>query len=231
MILGDNSEKMSKSRGNVINPDDIVKDFGADTLRTYEMFIGDFEKSVPWSENGVKGCRRFLDRVWRLQDLIVKGEGYTPELESLIHKTIKKVSHDFETLKFNTGIAALMTLSNEFNDFGKITKQDFATFLMLLNPVAPHITEELWEINKLGGKLYNSPWPKFDEAKTIDDVIQMPIQVNGKVRGVLEVNLDDTQDIVREKAIADENISKFLADKSIIKEIFVMGKIYNIVVK
>lgn len=231
MILGDNSEKMSKSRGNVINPDDIVKDFGADTLRTYEMFIGDFEKSVPWSENGVKGCRRFLDRVWRLQDLIVKGEGYTPELESLIHKTIKKVSHDFETLKFNTGIAALMTLSNEFNDFGKITKKDFATFLMLLNPVAPHITEELWEINKLGGKLYNSPWPKFDEAKTIDDVIQMPIQVNGKVRGVLEVNLDDTQDIVREKAIADENISKFLADKSIIKEIFVMGKIYNIVVK
>ncbi len=231
MILGDNSEKMSKSRGNVINPDDIVRDFGADTLRTYEMFIGDFEKSVPWSENGVKGCRRFLDRVWRLQELIVKGDEYTPELETLIHKTIKKVSHDFETLKFNTGIAALMTLSNEFNDFGKITKADFKTFLMLLNPVAPHITEELWEIIGLPGKLYNNSWPKYDEEKTIDDVIEMPIQVNGKVRGIVTANADDTQDIVREKAILDENISKFLEGKTIVKEIFVMGKIYNIVVK
>lgn len=231
MILGDNSEKMSKSRGNVINPDEIVQDFGADTLRTYEMFIGDFEKSVPWSENGVKGCRRFLERVWRLQELIVKGEGYTPELESLIHKTIKKVSHDFETLKFNTGIAALMTLSNEFNDYGNITKADFATFLMLLNPVAPHITEELWEINGLKGKLYKNTWPVFEEEKTKDDVIEMPIQVNGKIRGKIEVNADDTQDIVREKALADENIAKFLDGKNIIKEIFVMGKIYNIVVK
>ena len=231
MILGDNSEKMSKSRGNVINPDDIVYDFGADTLRTYEMFIGDFEKSVPWSENGVKGCKRFLDRVWRLQELLVPGEGYTPELESLIHKTIKKVSHDFETLKFNTGIAALMTLSNEFNDYGKITKDDFATFLMLLNPVAPHITEELWEINGLEGMLYENTWPLFDEEKTKDDVIQMPIQVNGKVRGLLEVNANDSQDVIREKALADDNIAKFLEDKTIIKEIFVMGKIYNIVVK
>lgn len=231
MILGDNSEKMSKSRGNVINPDEIVQDFGADTLRTYEMFIGDFEKSVPWSENGVKGCRRFLERVWRLQELIVKGEGYTPKLESLIHKTIKKVSHDFETLKFNTGIAALMTLSNEFNDYGKITKADFSTFLMLLNPVAPHITEELWEINGLKGKLYKNTWPVFEEEKTKDDVLEMPIQVNGKVRGKIEVNADDTQDIVREKALADENIAKFLDGKNIIKEIFVMGKIYNIVVK
>jgi leucyl-tRNA synthetase len=231
MILGDNSEKMSKSRGNVINPDEIVKDFGADTLRTYEMFIGDFEKSVPWSENGVRGCRRFLDRVWRLQELIVDGEGYTPELESLIHKTIKKVSHDFETLKFNTGIAALMALSNEFNDYGKITKSDFATFLMLLNPVAPHITEELWEINSLKGMLYNNTWPVFEEEKTQDDVIEMPIQVNGKVRGKIEVNADDTQDMVREKAMSDENIAKFLEGKNIIKEIFVMGKIYNIVVK
>ncbi len=231
MILGDNSEKMSKSRGNVINPDDIVRDFGADTLRTYEMFIGDFEKSVPWSENGVRGCRRFLERVWLLQELIVDGEGYSPELESLIHKTIKKVSHDFETLKFNTGIAALMTLSNEFKDFGKITKSDFETFLILLNPVAPHITEELWEINGLPGKLYETTWPKFDEEKTVDDVIEMPIQVNGKVRGKIEVNADDSQDIVRDKALKDENISKFLEGKTIVKEIFVMGKIYNIVVK
>ena len=231
MILGDNSEKMSKSRGNVINPDDIVRDFGADTLRTYEMFIGDFEKSVPWSENGVRGCRRFLDRVWRLQEILTKGDSYTPELESLIHKTIKKVSHDFETLKFNTGIAALMTLSNEFNDFGKITKADFKTFLMLLNPVAPHITEELWEIIGLPGKLYNNPWPKYDEEKTIDDVIEMPIQVNGKVRATIMVNADDSQDIVKEKALKDDNIAKFLDGKTIVKEIFVMGKIYNIVVK
>ena len=231
MILGDNSEKMSKSRGNVINPDDIVRDFGADTLRTYEMFIGDFEKSVPWSENGVRGCRRFLDRVWRLQEILTKGDSYTPELESLIHKTIKKVSHDFETLKFNTGIAALMTLSNEFNDFKKITKADFKTFLMLLNPVAPHITEELWEIIGLPGKLYNNPWPKYDEEKTIDDVIEMPIQVNGKVRATIMVNADDTQDIVKEKALKDDNIAKFLDGKTIVKEIFVMGKIYNIVVK
>lgn len=231
MILGDNSEKMSKSRGNVINPDEIVRDFGADTLRTYEMFIGDFEKSVPWSENGVKGCRRFLERVWRLQELLVEGEGYTPELESIIHKTIKKVSHDFETLKFNTGIAALMTLSNEFNDFGSIRAADFETFLMLLNPVAPHLTEELWEINGLTGRLYQNTWPKFDEEKTKDDVIEMPIQVNGKVRGKVEVNVTDTQDMVREKSLADENISKFLEDRTIVKEIFVMGKIYNIVVK
>ena len=231
MILGDNNEKMSKSRGNVVNPDEIVKDFGADTLRTYEMFIGDFEKSVPWSENGVKGCRRFLDRVWKLQEIVVDGHNYTPELESSIHKTIKKVTHDFETLKFNTGIASLMSLLNEFNDMGKITKEDLKTYLVLLNPVAPHITEELWDVIGLEGYLFDTKWPEFDEDKTIDKVIQMPVQVNGKVRGVLEVNLDDTQDIVREKAIADENISKFLADKSIIKEIFVMGKIYNIVVK
>ena len=231
MILGDNSEKMSKSRGNVINPDDIVRDFGADTLRTYEMFIGDFEKSVPWSENGVKGCRRFLDRVWRLQDILEEGDSYTPELESLIHKTIKKVSHDFETLKFNTGIAALMTLLNEFNDFGKITKADFKTFLMLLNPVAPHITEELWEIIGLPGKLYNNSWPKYDEEKTIDDVIEMPIQINGKVRATIMVNAEDTQDVVKEKALKDDNIVKFLDGKTIIKEIFVIGKIYNIVVK
>lgn len=231
MILGDNSEKMSKSRGNVINPDEIVKSFGADTLRTYEMFIGDFEKSVPWSENGVRGCRRFLERVWRLQELLVGGKGYTPELESIIHKTIKKVSHDFETLKFNTGIAALMTLSNHFNDYGSIRAADFETFLMLLNPVAPHITEELWEINGLTGKLYENTWPKFDEEKTKDDVIEMPIQVNGKVRGKVEVNVTDTQDMVREKSLADENISKFLEGKTIVKEIFVMGKIYNIVVK
>lgn len=231
MILGDNNEKMSKSRGNVVNPDDIVRDYGADTLRTYEMFIGDFEKSVPWSENGVKGCRRFLERVWRLQDIVVEGEGYTKELEGNIHKTIKKVSEDFETLKFNTGIAALMSLLNEFNDHGSITKEDLRTFIILLNPVAPHITEELWEILGLEGYLHEITWPKYDEEKTKDKVIALPVQVNGKVRGTIEMSVDDSQDVAREKAKADENINRFLEGKNIVKEIFVPGKIYNLVVK
>ena len=231
MILGDNNEKMSKSRGNVVNPDDIVRDYGADTLRTYEMFIGDFEKSVPWSENGVKGCRRFLERVWRLQEIIVDGNEYSKELESNIHKTIKKVSEDFETLKYNTGIAALMTLVNDFNNNGKITKKDFETFLILLNPVAPHITEELWQVVGFEGYLFNAQWPQYDEERTKDEVIEMPIQVNGKVRGKLIVNVTDSQDIIREKALKDASISKFLEGKNIVKEIFIMGKIYNIVVK
>ncbi len=231
MILGDNNEKMSKSRGNVVNPDDIVKDYGADTLRTYEMFIGDFEKSVPWSENGVKGCRRFLDRVWRLQDILVEGEDYTKELEGNIHKTIKKVSDDFENLKYNTGIAALMALINDFNSHGSITKKDLETFILLLNPVAPHITEELWQIIGRDGYLFEAAWPIYDEEKTKEDVIEMPIQISGKVRGKVLVNVTDTQDIIREKVLADENISKFIGDKKIVKEIFVMGKIYNIVVK
>lgn len=231
MILGSNNEKMSKSRGNVINPDDIVNEFGADTLRTYEMFVGDFEKSAPWSESGVRGCRRYLDRVWRLQDIVVDGDEYTKELESNIHKTIKKVSEDYETLKFNTGIAALMSLLNDFNDHGKMTKKDFETYLILLHPVAPHITEELWEEMDMDGYLHDAVWPKYDESKTKDEVIQMPIQVNGKVRGTIEVNVDESQDSIREKALKDDNISKFIEGKDIVKEIFIQGKIYNIVVK
>jgi leucyl-tRNA synthetase len=231
MILGDNNEKMSKSRGNVVNPDEIVKDFGADTLRTYEMFIGDFEKSVPWSENGVKGCRRFLDRVWKLQDIVVGGVKYSPKLESSIHKTIKKVTNDYDTLKFNTAIASLMSLLNEFNDIGKITKEDFKTYLVLLNPVAPHITEELWEEVKLKGYLFDTTWPEFDEEKTIDKIIQMPIQVNGKVRGTVEVAIDESQDSIREKVNQIESINRFTEGKQIVKEIYVPGKIYNIVVK
>ncbi|SDW32240.1 leucine--tRNA ligase [Tepidimicrobium xylanilyticum] len=231
MILGENNEKMSKSRGNVVNPDDIVKEYGADTLRTYEMFIGDFEKSVPWSENGVKGCRRFLERVWRLQEIVVDGDEYTKELETVIHKTIKKVSEDYETLKFNTAIAALMTLLNEFNEIGKITKADIKTFLILLNPVAPHITEELWEILGFNGMLNQSQWPSYDEEKIQDEIIEMPVQVNGKVRGVIKISPDATQDVAREKAKENESIMKYLQDKQIVKEIFVVGKIYNIVVK
>ncbi|MBC8590689.1 leucine--tRNA ligase [Wansuia hejianensis] len=231
MILGHNNEKMSKSRGNVVNPDEIIKEFGADTLRTYEMFIGDFEKSAPWSENGVRGCRRFLERVWRLQDIVEDGDEYTKELESNIHKSIKKVSEDFESLKFNTGIATLMALLNDFNDHGKINKKDFETYLILLNPVAPHITEELWEITGLKGHLHDATWPEYDENKTKDEVIQMPIQVNGKVRGTIKINIDDTQETIRKKALDDENIQKFVEGRNIVKEIFVKGKIFNIVVK
>ena len=231
MILGDNNEKMSKSRGNVVNPDDIVRDYGADTLRTYEMFIGDFEKSAPWSENGVKGCRRFLERVWKLQEIVVEGSDYTKELESSIHKAIKKVSKDFDTLKFNTGIATLMSLSNEFYDYGSITKKDLETFLILLNPVAPHITEEIWQQVGLEGYLHESTWPDYDESKTKDEVIQMPIQVNGKLRATIEISVDASQEEIKEAALKDKNVQKFIQDKSIVKEIFVKGKIFNLVVK
>ena len=231
MILGENNEKMSKSRGNVVNPDDIVREYGADTLRTYEMFIGDFEKSVPWLEDGVKGCRRFLERVWKLKDIVVDGDEYSKELETSIHKTIKKVSEDYETLKFNTAIAALMALLNEFNDVGKITKADIKTFLILLNPVAPHITEELWELLGFEGMLNESKWPEYDQNKIQEDVIEMPVQVNGKVRGVIEISPDATQEMAREKAKENENIMKHIEGKEIVKEIFIAGKIYNIVVK
>lgn len=222
---------MSKSRGNVVNPDDIVREYGADTLRTYEMFIGDFEKSVPWLEDGVKGCRRFLERVWKLKDIVVDGDEYSKELETSIHKTIKKVSEDYETLKFNTAIAALMALLNEFNDVGKITKADIKTFLILLNPVAPHITEELWELLGFEGMLNESKWPEYDQNKIQEDVIEMPVQVNGKVRGVIEISPDATQEMAREKAKENENIMKHIEGKEIVKEIFIAGKIYNIVVK
>ncbi len=231
MILGENNEKMSKSRGNVVNPDDIVREYGADTLRTYEMFIGDFEKSVPWSENGVKGCRRFLERVWRLQEIVVPGDDYTKELETKIHKTIKKVSEDYETLKFNTAIAALMSLLNDFNSHGKITAADFKTFLILLNPVAPHITEELWQVCGFEGMLHESKWPVYDEEKVVDELIQMPIQINGKVRGKVLVPVDATEDVIKEKIKENENLMRHIEGKKIVKEIFVKGKIYNIVVK
>ncbi len=185
MILGDNNEKMSKSRGNVVNPDDIVRDFGADTLRCYEMFIGDFEKSAPWSENGVKGCRKFLDKVWRTQEL-VDGDSNFEKMETLVHQTIKKVSEDYENLKFNTAIAQLMTLLNEFNNLDKISEEQFKIFLILLNPVCPHITEEIWQRMGYEGYVHEASWPEYDESKTILDVIELPIQVNGKLRATVE---------------------------------------------
>ncbi len=231
MILGENNEKMSKSRGNVINPDDIVRDYGADTLRTYEMFIGDFEKPVPWMETGVKGCRRFLERVWNLSEILVDGDKYSEKLEKSIHKTIKKVSFDYENLKANTAIAALMSLLNEFVANKKITKADFRTFLMLLNPVAPHITEELWYVNDLGGYLHEQSWPIYEEAKTIDEVVEIPVQFNGKVRFTIQLPKSAVLDEARAIASQNDAYSKNIENKKIVKEIFIPGKIYNIVVK
>ena len=230
MILGDNNEKMSKSRGNVVNPDDIVRDFGADTLRCYEMFIGDFEKSAPWSENGVKGCRKFLDKVWRTQEL-VDGDSNFEKMETLVHQTIKKVSEDYENLKFNTAIAQLMTLLNEFNNLDKISKEQYKIFLILLNPVCPHITEEIWQRMGYEGYVHEASWPEYDESKTILDVIELPIQVNGKLRATVEISRDASEDEVFEKAIADDVVAKYLEGKNIVKKIYVKGRIFNIIVK
>ena len=228
MILGENGEKMSKSRGNVVNPDDIVNGYGADTLRTYEMFIGAFDLAASWSEDGVKGCRRFLERVWKLQDIVSDSEGYSKDLEIKIHQTIKKVSNDFETLKYNTGIAAMMSLVNDFYKAGSITRDDFKVLLILLNPVAPHITEELWEIMNYGGMLYQTAWPEYDEAKTIESTVEIGVQVNGKVRGSVKL----PKDVSKEEALkaAKEAVADKLTD-NIIKEIYVPGKIINIVCK
>ncbi len=228
MILGENGEKMSKSRGNVVNPDDIVNEFGADTLRTYEMFIGAFDLSAAWSNEGVKGCRRFLDRVWKLQELVTDECGYSKELETRMHQTIKKVSSDFENLKYNTGIAAMMALINDMFKAGKVTRDEFKTLITLLNPVAPHVTEELWEIMNYEGKLYQTRWPEYDEAKTVESVIEVAVQVNGKVRATVKVPAD----VTKEAAIAAGK--EAVVDKltgTIVKEIYVPGKIINIVVK
>lgn len=231
MIMGENNEKMSKSRGNVVNPDDIVKEFGADTLRLYEMFIGDFEKSVPWSDNSVKGCRRFLDRTWSLMDTVVPGDQYTPSLETIINKTIKKVSEDYETLKFNTAIAAMMSLLNDYKKVESITHEDFKMLLILLNPVAPHISEEMWSIMNYGGMITEQTWPKYDPEKVIDSVVEMAVQINGKVRSTITLPVDASQAEAHELAMADEKIRMFTDGKQIVKEIFVPGKIFNIVVK
>lgn len=231
MILGENNEKMSKSRGNVVNPDEIVNELGADTLRTYEMFIGDFEKAVPWSQNGVRGCRRFLDRVWRLQSVLVEGSGYSKDLEVSMHKTIKKVSEDFENLKFNTAIASLMALLNDFNAKGAVNHPEFKTLLILLNPVAPHITEELWALQGYEGRVYAQPWPEWDENKTVEDMIEIAIQINGKVKDkiFLPSGLDKQQ--TEAEALKDGKVAALLEGKSVAKVIGVAGKLVNIVVK
>jgi leucyl-tRNA synthetase len=231
MILGENGEKMSKSRGNVVNPDDIVDEFGADTLRTYEMFIGAFELSASWSKEGVKGCRRFLERIWKLQDMVVDGDGYSKELETKMHQTIKKVSQDFENLKFNTAIAAMMAFVNDVYKVGKITRGEFKTLLILLNPVASHMTEELWEMMNYGGRLYQTTWPEWDEAKTVESTIEIAVQVNGKVKATIAIDKDEEQDCVKEKVFASDAVKAAVEGKNIVKEIYVKGRIYNIVVK
>ena len=228
MILGENGEKMSKSRGNVVNPDDIVQEYGADTLRTYEMFIGAFDLAASWSEDGVKGCRRFLDRVWKLQDLMTDEEGYSKDLETKMHQTIKKVSNDFENLKYNTAIAAMMTLLNDFYKKGSITRGELKTLIILLNPVAPHITEEMWQIIGCEGRVYQQTWPEFEEAKTVESSVEIAVQINGKVKGTLGIQKDDPKDQVIAKA------KEVIADKltgNIIKEIYVPGRLVNIVMK
>ena len=228
MILGENGEKMSKSRGNVVNPDDIVQEYGADTLRTYEMFIGAFDLAASWSEDGVKGCRRFLDRVWKLQDLMTEEEGYSKDLETKMHQTIKKVSNDFENLKYNTAIAAMMTLLNDFYKKGSITRGELKTLIILLNPVAPHITEEMWQIIGCEGRVYQQTWPEFEEAKTVESSVEIAVQINGKVKGTLGIQKDDPKDQVIAKA------KEVIADKltgNIVKEIYVPGRLVNIVMK
>lgn len=230
MILGANGEKMSKSRGNVVNPDEIVREYGADTLRTYEMFIGDFEKSAPWTEQGVQGCRRYLERVWRLAELVNDEDCYSDDLSILMNQTIKKVTDDYEVLKFNTAIAQLMTLSNEFRQKGSITKKEWETYLILLNPVAPHITEELWETAGFSGHIATDvQWPDYDESKLVGDTIEMPVQVNGKVRGQLRISPNATKEEVLAEVEKTEAIQRQIRDKNILKVIFVPGKILNIV--
>ena len=229
MILGSNGEKMSKSKGNVVNPNDMVAEYGADSLRLYEMFIGDYAKDAAWNENGLKGCRKFLNRVWAIQDKVTDSEEYTKSLESALHKTIKKVTHDIESLDYNTAVSALMILLNEMDKEASITKADYRILLQLLNPFAPHITEELWSKYGTGKMLVYEAWPTYDEAKTIDDTIELPVQMNGKLKGTVMISLDSDEQTVKDKVHSE--LAELLADKNIVKEIYVKNKIFNIVVK
>ena len=228
MILGENGEKMSKSRGNVVNPDDIVRDYGADTMRLYEMFIGDFEQAAPWNTQSIKGCKRFLERFFNLTE-IAAGNGVTPELERAFHKTIKKVGEDIEAVKFNTAIAAMMALLNTIGEVGKITKDELVTFARLLSPFAPHIAEEVNEMMGNHDLISLAPWPTYDPAKTVDDTVELPVQVNGKVRGTVLVAKDADKDAVLAAACAA--VASAIEGKTVVKEIVVPGKIVNLVVK
>lgn len=231
MILGTNGEKMSKSKGNVINPDDIIEEFGADTFRVYEMFMGPFDQVAAWSMESIRGCGKFLDRVWNLKDMLVEDENYLPEHEKMMHKAIKKVSSDIEEMKFNTAIATFMTMVNEFYKDKKLSKGEYKTFLQLLNPFAPHMTEELFEEIGQTKTIAEMPWPTYDEAKTVDDEIQIPIQVNGKLKTTIMVSKDLAEEDIKKAVHENEIVRKNLEGKTIVKEIYVNGKIYNIVIK
>ena len=231
LILGPDGDKMSKSKGYVVDPLDVVEKYGADVLRTYILFMGDYGQATPWSDNSVKGCKRFLDRVWGLNGIVRDGKGYTPSMETAFHQTIKKVSSDYDAMKFNTAIAALMTLINKIYDEGSLTKKELSDFLILLNPVAPHMTEEMWEMNGFDGMLCEQKWVEYDEAKTVESTIDIPVSVCGKLRGVISVPADADKDTVIAAAKADEKVQSFISGKTIVKEIFVPGRMVNIVVK
>ena len=232
MILGENGEKMSKSRGNVVNPDEIVDEYGADTLRLYEMFIGDFEKAAPWSQSSIRGCRRFIERYYNLQTILNDTDGIRPELESAFHKAIKKVGDDIENIKFNTAIATLMALINDITATGAITKEELKIFTILLNPFAPHVTEEVFEICKLGdGIVAEQKWPEYDEAKCKDETIEIVVQVNGKIKTKLNIPVESEKNAVLDMAKADANVAKAIENMNIIKEIYVPNKLVNLVVK
>ena len=232
MILGENGEKMSKSRGNVVNPDEIVDEYGADTLRLYEMFIGDFEKAAPWSQSSIRGCRRFIERYYNLQTILNDADGIRPELESSFHKAIKKVGDDIENIKFNTAIATLMALINDITATGAITKEELRIFTILLNPFAPHVTEEVFEICKLGdGIVAEQKWPEYDEAKCKDETIEIVVQVNGKIKTKLNIPVESEKNAVLDMAKADANVAKAIENMNIIKEIYVPNKLVNLVVK
>lgn len=231
MILGENGEKMSKSRGNVVNPDEIVAEYGADTMRLYEMFIGDFEKAAPWSSASIRGCRRFLDRVWSLQEKLLDEAGIRPALEVAVNKTIRKVGEDIETLKYNTAIAAMMALLNEYEQNGGATREEYRVLLLLLNPFAPHMTEEIWETLGYGGQLAKATWPVYDEAKCVEQTVEIVLQVNGKIRNRVHIPADISQADVLNLAKADEKVAPLLDGMQIVKELYIPGKLVNLVVK
>ncbi len=231
LILGPDGEKMSKSKGNVIDPNEVVDEFGADVLRSYVLFMGDYEKAAPWSETSVKGCKRFIDRVWGMLDILTDGDEYSKELESSFHKTVKKVSSDIETLKYNTAIAALMTLTNEIYAKGAINKAELKTFITLLNPIAPHITEEIWEVAGFEGMLNETTWPAYDEAKCVDNEVEIAVQINGKVREKLVIPAEATQEEAIAAAKANEKIAAAIDGMTIVKELYVKGRLVNIVVR
>ncbi len=229
LILGPDGVKMSKSRGNVIDPNEVVDVYGADVLRTYVLFMGDYEQAAPWSESSVKGCKRFIDRLWKLQEILVDGEDYSDALSSAMHKTIKKVSEDIEQMKFNTAIAAVMTLLNKIYDNGSINRAELKDLILIVNPFAPHITEEIWQQVGFDGMLNEAEWPSFDEAKTVDNTVEIVLQHMGKVRSRITIPVDMPQDEVIALAKQDEKIAAAIEGKTIKKEIYVPGKLVNIV--